>query len=290
MTTAEVTGYDDVGPSVLTSRDGKPCAVSAPHMAGSQETTAPWLTYWVTQIAAARRATASACSWAGLTVGTWTVAVAMYLATATPSDPAAMRVSAMPIAAVATRAVGPPSCARPLAVPGRGGGLMARDRRSRGWSGTGSPTRDGRWARDGPRFGAGRRVPGVGGFGGFGPRGVADPTGVWRDPSVAVGTVLISAVAVSATVVSTVMIGTVAVRPRLGGLLVPSGDPSSLGLYRGLHPLAQFGGHRRRCRRSRPGFGCALYALRKLLLGAVFISHSVTPCATRTREDADRMV
>ena len=167
---------------------------------------------------------------------------------------------------------------------------MAWDRRSRGSSGTDSRPGTGGGLGTGRGSGLGGGSRGFGGFGGFGPRGVADPTGVWRDPSVAVGTVLISAVAVSATVVSTVMIVTVAVRPRLGGLLVPSGDPSSLGLYRGLHPLAQFGGHRRRCRRSRPGFGCALYALRKLLLGAVYISHSVTPCATRTREDADRMV
>jgi hypothetical protein len=91
-------------------------------------------------------------------------------------------------------------------------------------------------------------------------------------------------------VISQVVISTFAVGAGLGALLIPAGDQGSLGVYRGSHSLAQFGRHRRRCRRSGPGFGYALYALRKLLLGAVFISHSVTPCATRTREDADRMV
>jgi hypothetical protein len=167
---------------------------------------------------------------------------------------------------------------------------MARDRRSRGWSGTG--------CRPGTGGGLGTgRGSGLGGrsglTGGFGPRGVADPTGLWCDPPVVVGTVLVSTVAVSTAVVSTVVIGTVAVRPRLGALLVPSGDPSSLGLYRGLHPLPQFGSHRRRCRGgTAPGVGSTLYAPRKLLLGTVFISHceTPTPCATRTREDADRML
>jgi hypothetical protein len=93
-------------------------------------------------------------------------------------------------------------------------------------------------------------------------------------------------------VISQVVISTFAVGAGLGALLIAAGDQGSLGVYRGSHPLAQFGGHRRRSRRSGPGFGYALYALRKLLLGAVFISHSgtPTPCATRTREDADRMV
>jgi hypothetical protein len=126
---------------------------------------------------------------------------------------------------------------------------------------------------------------------------VADLADVWCNPpvvvgTVVVGTVLISAVAVSTVVVSTVVTCAVAVRPGLGALLVLFGDPGSLGLYRGLHPVPQFGRHRRCRRRGGPGVGYTLYALRKLLLGVVFISHSETPtpCATRTREDADRMV
>jgi hypothetical protein len=166
---------------------------------------------------------------------------------------------------------------------------MARDRRSRGWSGTG--------CRPGTRGGLGTgRGSGLGGrsglTGGFGPHGVADLADVWCNPPVVVGTVLISAVAVSTVVVSTVVTCAVAVRPGLGALLVLFGDPGSLGLYRGLHPVPQFGRHRRCRRRGGPGVGYTLYALRKLLLGVVFISHSETPtpCATRTREDADRMV
>ena len=180
---------------------------------------------------------------------------------------------------------------------------MVRDRLSRGWSGTGCRPGTGGGLGTGRGSGLGGRSGLTGGFGltrgfgltgGFGPRGVAD---VWCKPpvvvgTVVVGTVLISAVAVSTVVVSTVVTCAVAVRPGLGALLVLFGDPGSLGLYRGLHPVPQFGRHRRCRRRGGPSVGYTLYALRKLLLGVVFISHSETPtpCATRTREDADRMV
>src|SRR5271155_421607 len=117
MTTADITGGGAVGSSTRTSRAGKPSWVSALHIAGSQETTAVWLTWPETQAAAIW----SVRAWAGVRAGVWLpVPVAqpvMYLATATPKDPAAMRTSAAaiaPVRAPGRRPPGLPAAARPV--------------------------------------------------------------------------------------------------------------------------------------------------------------------------------
>ena len=179
---------------------------------GSQETTALWLTCSETQVAAIRR-----CDRLGTRLGGAHAAdagdpsLATYLATATPSDPAAMRISAVPIVPVATSSRGPvlarsrsrcPPGGRPDG-PGSALPRLVRD---------GLPTRDGRRARAGGGLGTGRgsglggrfgRPAGSGLTGGLGPRGWPTRPTCGADPPVVVGAVLISAVAVSTAVVST---------------------------------------------------------------------------------------
>src|SRR5690349_11824256 len=65
-TTAELTGTSEVDPSASSPREGKPCALSAAHIAGSQETLTSGLTCWATQVAAAARAAAAWCTAAAL--------------------------------------------------------------------------------------------------------------------------------------------------------------------------------------------------------------------------------
>ncbi len=58
-TTAELVGTSEADPSTSSSREGNPRALSAAHIAGSQETLASRLTCWATQAAAAARAAAA---------------------------------------------------------------------------------------------------------------------------------------------------------------------------------------------------------------------------------------
>src|SRR5215470_6985137 len=83
-TTAKSTGTCDLGPSTSRSRAGKPCALSAAHIAGSQETPASGLTCPATQLAACSMAAARFCGWAVGAPGERT----RYRVIATPSNPA----------------------------------------------------------------------------------------------------------------------------------------------------------------------------------------------------------
>ena len=71
-TTAELAGTSEADPSASSSPGGNPRALSAAHIAGSQETLTSRLTCWATQAAAAARAAAAwraAAALVGLAAG-----------------------------------------------------------------------------------------------------------------------------------------------------------------------------------------------------------------------------
>ena len=138
-TTAELVGTSEFDLSTNSSREGNPCALSAAHIAGSQETLTSRLTCWATQEAAAARASAAwraAAALVGLPAGERP----KYLTPATASTPTT-RTTATNRATRRDRAAG----RRESAGAGPAGGLTG------GWgaAANGGLTADGGLTEDG---------------------------------------------------------------------------------------------------------------------------------------------